>query len=83
MNKEVVVIVYIDTDGLYKAYDSHRVFESLPEALSYKEGMEAAWKINRGSYDCWRPFVLSLRHDYEEWKEMGCPGKEIISKYLS
>jgi len=78
LSKPIVIIINMD----YKNYYSHRIFNSSSEAFSFAEGMEEAWKISHGHYNCWKPLVLCCRFDYEEWHDLGYPGKEIILKFL-
>jgi len=68
------IVVIIDTDN--KTYYSHRVCEDKSQASAYAEGMAAAWEISHGYCNCWQPYVLDNPEDFQEWKDMGFPGKD-------
>lgn len=70
------IVIIVDTDR--KEYYDHHIFDTVSEASSFAEGMEAAWKISHGYANCWRPYVLDFPHDFQEWEEMGSPGKTEI-----
>ncbi len=70
-------VIIVDT--MDKSYHSHRVFASSAEARAFADGMEAAWKISHGYYNCWRPFVLDDADQRKEWENMGSPGKDRIA----
>mgnify|MGYP000753499762 CR=1 FL=1 len=77
MDKAVIIV---DTDE--KEYYNHHVFETVPEAYAFAEGMKAAWKISHGYSNCWHPYVLNDPFDFQEWEWMGSPGKEKVQPYL-
>lgn len=79
-NKLDTIVIVIDTSD--KTYYSHHVFCTASEAFAFAEGMEEAWEISHGTYNCWCPFSLGISSNFEEWKEMGFPGKEIIEKVI-
>ena len=74
------VVIILDTDQ--KKYYNHHVFETLPQARAFAEGMTAAWEISHGYYNCWQPYVLDDEKDFQEWEWMGSPGKEKVQPYI-
>ncbi len=69
-------VVIVDYD--LKEYYSHHSFTTIDQAIAFADGMETAWKISHGPSNCWTPFVIDLLHHFNEWVEMGSPGKDHI-----
>lgn len=56
------VVVIVDTSN--NTYYSHRVFETVSEAFAYEDGVNDAWKISYGFYNCCYPFALGAPNQF-------------------
>jgi hypothetical protein len=71
------IVVVVDTDD--NAYYEHRNLGSTAMCQAFADGMAAAWKISHGYANCWRPFVLGVDWQREEWEALGSPGADKIA----